>query len=1116
MVRGDTSTKASGLASATFASKAKGPAVDTKGRDSTATASTSMATAAAVNNDTGTTRYLTTIRQVDAVEMFSSELDLLTIDGWQVISRIGPHERIKKGDLVLFLEVDAFLPSMNKYGMTFSQVGNPATLNGNHGFRVGTQTYINGQRRKVISQGHAFSLDCFDLDLCFEAMMTIQFCKDQDEAKMALREKNFSAKLGIKRWETESKAQSSWKLPQFMIKTDMDRVQNCPNLFIKPKYKHAVFQETVKMDGSTMTCYFVPTTSRYFAKLNQTTNPNARFSNGRFGVCSRNVDIQGVEKSAFWGTALDAKLHQLLPKLGRGIALQGELVGWKVQGNPHGYPRGKTEFFLFAIIDIEKGSRWNPKSVEKFAQEHEIKHVQVIGYHKLPAIAKCHKDLMDRAEARPGEGLVFKNCGDGRWFKVLSRPYIVNHGDEVRAKAHNAATKNGSARIMKKGSTQQASNKVPANHTAAQSGSKSTPAAVPLPKQVLPTVDGKKTAQLKDVPISDATDTWPTSPATARYNVWGEPLEAATAANEKRFAAENSAREEELAKKKKLKEPKTEGEEWRTLHMMARGDDGRPALIYTYKDDPNAGFGHTKPSMMTRLGGTTPKHVVLDPDIFSEDGAPDLNFIQANVPVNETSEDENKPSKSEASEGSTLINGGPKGSAVINQPTKYENETPTGSASAGSGLKGSAPINLAPTNKGSALKNAEPGASTTTQVTATTTQVRTVTAKAPTRDMSTQTEAQDFATQANTQTAVRDFAAEASSSATSAKHTTVLNKMLQDWDDVILKVDRLVSQGWDILDAEKKAYDDYIKMALSRRKSLQRMREYSRTGIMPPFDRKDGWLMFNRNGQWDENAWKAFVKRETYVPPVEEEVVAPQTAPRRSSVIRRRVDIDAVSTACTVGSGCGSDTETESVVNESVMDTESVAGNELTMDTESVLDNESVVDTETESVIMVDASTDTHDDDAFSVVAESVASYGIESEISCASYRSFSTGWDSVSVSSYTTNPYVRSGGAGDDPEDSEDPAGSPGETDVEYYYSDDDSVIGYATDPYAWMGDAAEDLEPIPDFFRYGTYRFSREHMDAEHTKAEDDKKNAAETAGGKTMTNAVADMWAWVNHEA
>ncbi|KAK3687851.1 hypothetical protein B0T22DRAFT_489664 [Podospora appendiculata] len=400
------------------------------------------------------TRKLVTVRMIDSVSHWSGQNDLITIEGWNVIAK--KKMRLSPGDLVVFCEIDSFLPADGKHGAAFSQarIGNTITFDGQNGYRVGTQTYVSANSSKINSQGHIFKLADFS-DLHQDVIERREnYGLQEPEFKEFIQQVDYSAMLGVKKWESDAerstaaqaaascktkggeiKGPSSYKVPAFIMKTDMERVQNCPNLFIKPKYKKQIFQETVKMDGCTMSCYFINNTSRFFSHLNAVpTDKRAVHPNGRFGVCSKKQDLvltnwKPLSKDAYWSTALKNNIHTKLAKLGKTIAVQGELVGWNINDNRHGYGPDEYDFFVFSVIDIEAGKRCTPQATEEFAREHGFKHVEVIGYHTVPRIARHHQDLIDRAELKPGEGLVFKNCTDGRWFKIVSNWYLTRQAE---------------------------------------------------------------------------------------------------------------------------------------------------------------------------------------------------------------------------------------------------------------------------------------------------------------------------------------------------------------------------------------------------------------------------------------------------------------------------------------------------------------------------------------------------------------------------------------------------------------------------------------------------------------------------------------------------------------
>lgn len=398
-------------------------------------------------------RKLAAVRVIDNIRRFNSQLDILTIDGWTVVARSG----FLRGEFVLFVEPDSFLlASGGRRGKVFSQVSKyTSDFMGERGYRVGTKAHTDINGKRILSQGHVFSLRNFPQVL--RIPQDIQYrdkgrivnsqitravpVDDPDCAWNALLQSllgvDYSGVLGVKKWTTDSDAMPKTEIfpsPIFIQDSGSKRVQECPNLYVKSKYKYATFQESVKLDGAAMSCYFVTKTSKcFFAAGPAPPSEGAMFPNGRFGVCSRNCELFN-KNNIYWNIALNLKLDTKLRDLGLSLVLQGELVGSSINGNPYRYPEGQHEFFLYSMIDLDnQAGRIHPRRVEEYAKILGIKHVPVLGYVNLWKIATSNEGLIRRAETRDGEGLVFKNVDDGRWFKVLSREWIIHRGDEVRA-----------------------------------------------------------------------------------------------------------------------------------------------------------------------------------------------------------------------------------------------------------------------------------------------------------------------------------------------------------------------------------------------------------------------------------------------------------------------------------------------------------------------------------------------------------------------------------------------------------------------------------------------------------------------------------------------------------
>jgi len=395
-------------------------------------------------------RKLVTVRMIDSITILSPDSVKLSIEGWNVVA--DRDKGFGEGELILYFEVDSFLPKGTKFEKLFSEAGNLVTFEKKQGYRVTTERHefpddINGNVITEISQGLACHVKDFP-HIYRDVHHRQQTYKGHyGDFPGFIRNVDYSEFLKVKKWEPEEEEEpdaTPGKFPSFILRTTMDRVQNCPNLFIKAKYRKQEFQESVKLDGSSMTCFFVRRDSKYMDALGPApSGPHAdlaNFPDGRFGVCSRTASYPPAapqnpqSNQCFWHTALKFDIPKKLAGFGQSIALQGEVVGWDIQKNPYGHEKGDYDFFVYGVYDIEQQKRWNPRRVEKFAAEIGLKHVEVLGYHRIPELARDHQELIDRAELKPHEGLVYKNCTDGRWFKVLSNWWIINRDSKPTKK----------------------------------------------------------------------------------------------------------------------------------------------------------------------------------------------------------------------------------------------------------------------------------------------------------------------------------------------------------------------------------------------------------------------------------------------------------------------------------------------------------------------------------------------------------------------------------------------------------------------------------------------------------------------------------------------------------
>ena len=219
--------------------------------------------------------------------------------------------------------------------------------------------------------------------------------------------------LGIQKWEAPINAQlagvARGNFPNFLRKTDQERIQNC----WKDVQRHGeeVFEVTQKLDGSSCTIYW---------------------NRGDFGVCSRNLDLKSTEDNSFWKIARKYELCGRMERLERNLAIQGELCGPGIQGNPE--KLSANDLYVFDIYDIDTGNYLTSEERLDLVATLDLKHVPVIGYSKPGTYGDTVDQFLKAAEGvsllnnganKVREGLVFKSTESQFSFKSISNAYLL-------------------------------------------------------------------------------------------------------------------------------------------------------------------------------------------------------------------------------------------------------------------------------------------------------------------------------------------------------------------------------------------------------------------------------------------------------------------------------------------------------------------------------------------------------------------------------------------------------------------------------------------------------------------------------------------------------------------
>lgn len=347
-------------------------------------------------------RKLVTIRHISDVVPIAdaTNIELVKIDGWQCVAKKG---EFSVGDACLYFEVDSFLPEFDQRYSFLAGRGVQTNGDGNKGYRLRT-IKLRGQ----LSQGLALPLSVFPEAIALHCT--------GDEA-------DFSDLLGVTKWEPALPAQLAGQakgyFPEFLRKTDQERVQNMPWVL---EDTESTWEVTQKLDGSSMTVYL---------------------KDGEFGVCSRNLELKETEGNTFWAVSNKLDLKEALNQIGLNVALQGELIGPGIQGNPHGL--ATHDFYLFDVWLIDEQRYADAILRTNIADDLELKTAPFVsnirfGQPELSATNlgktgfRTVQDVLDYAESVPDainpknkapEGLVFKRHDGKRSFKAISNKYLL-------------------------------------------------------------------------------------------------------------------------------------------------------------------------------------------------------------------------------------------------------------------------------------------------------------------------------------------------------------------------------------------------------------------------------------------------------------------------------------------------------------------------------------------------------------------------------------------------------------------------------------------------------------------------------------------------------------------
>lgn len=333
-------------------------------------------------------RSLASVQLILAINSIptADTIEVATVKGWKVVVK---KDEFKVGDKVIYCEIDSYLPIKEEY--EFLRKSSYAELPGQEGFRLRT-VKLRGQ----VSQG---------LLLNMSMLPKGEFAVGLDVA----------TQLGITKYEKpipkELEGQIKGYRSSIIKRTDEERVQNLDAQWNELRAKGKYFAGE-KLDGYSMTDYHV---------ANQT------------GVCSRDLEFLPDADNVYTRVAKKYGVGKKLQDLKLDYAVQGELIGVGINGNPYNLP--DQDWRIFSVFDIHAYKYLNLAQTREICKKLGLTMVPIVAEDvELPATieeAVTFADGMSQLNPKQRrEGLVWRFLGDEDIsFKTISNDFLLNDGE---------------------------------------------------------------------------------------------------------------------------------------------------------------------------------------------------------------------------------------------------------------------------------------------------------------------------------------------------------------------------------------------------------------------------------------------------------------------------------------------------------------------------------------------------------------------------------------------------------------------------------------------------------------------------------------------------------------
>ena len=324
-------------------------------------------------------RKLASIVVVDDISPIAKAdaIEVARVGGWQCVVKKGVF---RPGDRGVYLEIDAAPPDTARFSWLWrpksssaaDAVPRPAS------FRIRTM-----RLRGTLSQG---------------LLMPIADFADVDGIADAAVGDDVSAVLGVAKYEPPPPSGAGGyraPFPGIVPKTDEVRVQAMPGVL--EELRGLPWVATLKCDGTSATFVMV---------------------DGELHCCSRNQSVVDDGGSFYWAIARAFGIDAILKD--SPLAIQGEIVGPCIQGNPMGLPEKSLR--VFSIYDTQGGRFFGDAELRAFCADAALIPVPIVD--GGDAFDETVASLLEKAEGlyegtkNEREGIVIRPR-DGDRFSAL-------------------------------------------------------------------------------------------------------------------------------------------------------------------------------------------------------------------------------------------------------------------------------------------------------------------------------------------------------------------------------------------------------------------------------------------------------------------------------------------------------------------------------------------------------------------------------------------------------------------------------------------------------------------------------------------------------------------------